>query len=42
MTDKADLVIALYDGTKGGTKNCVDYAKKRNKEILIINPKEIK
>lgn len=42
MVDKADLVIALYDGTKGGTKNCVDYAKKRKKEILIINPKEIK
>lgn len=40
MVDNSDLVIAVWDGTKGGTKNCVDYAKKSNKEIIIINTKE--
>ncbi|MGL4571726.1 MAG: SLOG family protein [Clostridium sp.] len=41
IVDKSNLLIALYDGSKGGTHNCVTYAKKRNKNILIINPKEI-
>ncbi len=41
MIDNADLVIALYDGQKGGTHNAVNYAKKLDKDILIINPKQI-
>jgi uncharacterized phage-like protein YoqJ len=28
MVDHCDLLIALYDGTPGGTANCVNYAKK--------------
>jgi uncharacterized phage-like protein YoqJ len=38
MVDRCDLLIAVWDGTKGGTGNCVDYAKKINKEILRIDP----
>jgi len=38
MVDRADKVIAIWDGTKGGTGNCVDYAKSKNKEIIFINP----
>jgi uncharacterized phage-like protein YoqJ len=38
MVDHSDLVIAVFDGTKGGTGNCINYAKKKNKEILILNP----
>lgn len=28
MVDHCDLVLALWDGSKGGTGNCVSYAKK--------------
>jgi len=30
-----ELVIALWDGSAGGTKNCIDYAQR--KQIEIIN-----
>ena len=40
MVDNSDIIIAVWDGTKGGTYNCVQYAKKKNKEIIQINPKE--
>ncbi len=38
MTDRADIIIACWDGSPSGTKNCVDYANKKNKDIRIINP----
>ena len=38
MVDLADKVIAVWDGGKGGTGNCVEYAMKRNKEIIRIMP----
>lgn len=38
MVDKADLVIACFDGKKGGTKSTVDYALKKRKNILFIKP----
>jgi uncharacterized phage-like protein YoqJ len=41
MVDSSDIVIAVWDGTKGGTHNCVKYAEKQDKKIIIINPKEI-
>ena len=40
MVDHSDVVLAVYNGAKfGGTKNCVDYAQKQNKELIIINPR---
>lgn len=39
MVDHADEVLAFWDGTGGGTKNCVDYARKMGKLVTIINPK---
>lgn len=42
MVDNADLILAVWDGTKGGTGNCVGYAKKQKKEILTINPNDFK
>lgn len=39
MVDSSDIVIAVWDGTNGGTGNCVNYAKKQGKEIIYINPK---
>jgi uncharacterized phage-like protein YoqJ len=39
MVDHCDLLIAVWDGTDGGTGNCVKYAKSKNKEIFYINPR---
>ena len=38
MVDSSEVIIAVWDGTAGGTKNCVDYAKKNGKEIIFISP----
>ncbi|PAD70641.1 hypothetical protein CHH83_02225 [Bacillus sp. 7586-K] len=38
MVDNSDYVIAVWDGTKGGTGNCVKYAQKQNKYITTIKP----
>lgn len=40
MVDRADKLIAVYDETlKGtGTGNCVSYARKKNRDIVYINP----
>ena len=38
MVDRCDQLIAIWDGTKGGTGNCVDYATKVGKQIFRINP----
>lgn len=38
MVDNADEIVACWDGTNGGTKNCVDYALSRDKKIHRINP----
>lgn len=42
MVDLADKVIAVWNGSKSGTANCVNYAKRKGKEIIYINPLEIK
>jgi uncharacterized phage-like protein YoqJ len=39
MVDHAQLVIAVWDGSAGGTGNCVKYALKQKKHIYRINPK---
>ena len=38
MVDNSDIVIAVWNGSNGGTANCVNYAHKLNKQIIIINP----
>ena len=38
MVDQCDILIGIYDGSAGGTGNCIAYAKSLGKEILIINP----
>lgn len=42
MVDNCDLLIAVWDGTPGGTANCVKYAKSKGKEIIRINPKDFR
>ena len=41
MVDLADKIIAVWDGSKGGTYNCVKYAEKKGKEIIGILPEEV-
>ena len=41
MVDKSNLVIAVWDGSNGGTGNCVKYAKALNKEIWNVNFKKL-
>ena len=41
MVNNSQLLVAVFDDTKekGGTYNCVEYAKKAGKSILVIDPK---
>lgn len=39
MVDNCDLVLAMWDGTNGGTGNCVKYAKKVNKDMVNLYEK---
>lgn len=38
LVDMCDVLVAVFDGTKGGTKYTVDYAKKKHKKIIVIPP----
>lgn len=37
MVDRADRLVALWDGTNGGTKNCLAYASKVNHQMPVDN-----
>ena len=36
MVDRSDSIVALWNGTSGGTKNCIDYAEKKGKPIINL------
>ena len=37
MIDNCNILIALWNGTSGGTKNCINYAKKKeNVQIIYL------
>lgn len=38
MVDNADYHIAVWNGTTSGTKNCIDYIRKKRLRFLHINP----
>lgn len=37
IVDSADIVVAFWDGKSRGTKYTIDYAEKKNKDIIIVN-----
>lgn len=37
MVDHCDLLIAVWNGTPGGTANCVKYAGKANRQIYLVD-----
>lgn len=41
MVNTSDYVIAVWDGSNGGTGNCVKYAKNKNVEITQLHPKTL-
>ncbi len=38
LVESAGILLAVYDGSPGGTRNTVDYAMKLNKKLIIIDP----
>lgn len=38
IVDHSDVLLALFAGIKGGTYNCIEYAKEIQKPIKIIDP----
>lgn len=38
MVDNSTVIIAVWNGSSGGTANCVKYASDVGKEITVINP----
>ena len=40
MVRNSDLVIALWDGSSGGTSNAFHFANRNNKPIIWLKPKE--
>lgn len=38
MVDNSDALIAAWDGTDGGTHECIKYASWRGRPMLFINP----
>lgn len=36
MVDNSDLILAMWDGSSGGTANCIKYAKSKNKPIVNL------
>lgn len=39
MVDACDILIAIYDGTPGGTHNAVNYGMKKQKYIHQVHPR---
>lgn len=42
MVDDANACVAVWDGSSGGTGNCVKYIKKQKKSCLYINANTFK
>lgn len=38
MVDHCDLLLAVWNGSKGGTWNCIEYATSKNKRVLRFIP----
>jgi uncharacterized phage-like protein YoqJ len=41
MVDNCNKLIAIWDGSRGGTGNCVNYAHTVNREVHRIDPSEL-
>lgn len=41
MVDNSDVLVAYWNGTPGGTANCVGYAMSKGHKVVIFNTDEI-
>ncbi len=42
MVDRAHTLLAVWDGSPGGTNNCLEYAIKRaDMKVCILNPNDL-
>lgn len=39
MVDRCDLLVAFWDGSGGGTANCVEYAQRVGRQIWRVDPR---
>lgn len=39
MVDNCNVLLACWDGSEGGTANCVAYARKIGREIVRVDPR---
>jgi uncharacterized phage-like protein YoqJ len=42
MVDACDHLIAVYNGSEGGTQYTIDYAAEKGRDIVVINPDTLK
>lgn len=42
MVDHCDILLAAFDGSIGGTRNCVNYANSINKQVIRIDTNNVK
>lgn len=40
MVNLSRYVLAIWDGKSSGTKYTIDYARKKGKQVIVINPNE--
>ena len=38
MVERSSIVVSVWDGSQGGTANCVHYAESKHKEIIRYHP----
>lgn len=41
IVDNSDIILCYFNGSNSGTKNCIDYAKTKNKKIINIYHNDI-
>lgn len=41
VVDHCDLLLGVWDGTSGGTKNCLEYAWKVGRTTEIVDPRQL-
>jgi uncharacterized phage-like protein YoqJ len=40
MVDNCNLLVGVWDGSSGGTGNCIAYALKQKRELVLMNPED--
>jgi len=40
MIEQSSLLIAIYNGSNGGTKQTIQYARQNKLNVIILNPND--